>query len=221
MEMNLEEKYNGNSEVTNNTVTDTNEPVRTRKNKTRKNVRNLEKRSFQSSKTLKRRLGSPVFRNTRQLADRAKKLEKSLRKYDDLEGEAADLYSYLFSLLGETMAEDINEYFFDKKSTSLSGSFRNKVRKYVTEAGLKEFEIATFDDYIRELAEFMKWLAELASSHDDIREDIDTYAKHLLALFRTIFIENKKEFLRKVETMDEEESGEIDDLMKAFGKTRI
>jgi len=189
----------------------------------RKTVNNLAKRSFQNPRTLKQRLAPSKYKYTRQLLNKSNKLLMSVDKYLALDSvsETANLYSYLFLTLGESMADDLKDYFFEKKGSNPT-PFLKKAKRYITDAGLKQFHLEDeIDSYVSDIVGFMEWLVDNSSKHPEMRDEIDDYAKHLLSLFRTIFTENKKEFLKTAPKMNMDEKDEFEDFLKAFSKSRI
>ena len=190
--------------------------------RSRKTLKNLRKKSFANSKTLKFRLPRNDSASIRKLVSKQQALEFLVKKYRNTSGEIADLYSYLFLSLGEAIEQDIKRYFWDTPRSNVSDEFKRIMRTKTKEFGLNELDIDDVEDYVLETAYFIDWLtSDFLKKHRDLKDDVETYAKHLSKLIGEVLSKSRREFLKKAPNVEPEETNDFKNLMSAFHKARI
>jgi hypothetical protein len=185
-----------------------------RRNKGRFNT--MRKRSFANSNTIRRWLGQSQHKNIRKLYSIHRSLDYLLRKYndDDTDEEMRNKYSIFFTNFGEEMAKDIKDTFWHSKSDA----FKAKTKKYISEAGLEDFDLDDFENYILETTYFLDWLVKLSAKNSDFKDDIESYAEHYVKKYTTIYKEAMEEVKKEVV---QENPDDLDDIIKAFSKAKI
>ena len=185
-----------------------------RRNKARFNT--MRKRSFANSNTIRRWLGQTQYKNIRKLYSIHRSLDYLLRKYndDDTDEEVRNKYSMFLTNFGEEMAKDIKNTFWHSKSDA----FKARTKKYVSEAGLEDFDFDEFENYILETTYFLDWLVKLSATKPEFKDDIETYAEHYVKKYKIVYKEAMEEIKKEVA---EENPDEFDDIMKALSKAKI
>jgi hypothetical protein len=139
-----------------------------------------------------------------------------LKKYKKADADD-EKYSMFLTIFGEEMSKDIRNVFWHSKP-DFSIEFRDKTKKFLEEAGLQDFDMDDFENYILEMTYFLDWLVKLASFKPEMKDDIEMYAKQYVQAYKRIYKDIKKILETEVA---EEESEDVNDLMKAFSKAKI
>jgi len=188
----------------------------------KRTLKNWRRKSFASNRTLKLRLPRNDTASVRKLIMKKRGLEAFVKKYRSVSGTTADLCSYLFLGLGEAMEEDVKAYFWDAPKASVSEEFRRILKGKIKDVGLNEFDMDDAEDYVLEMTYFIEWLTDdLVKKHRNLKEDVETYAKHLAALIDRVLTKGKKEFLKKASKVEPEETNDFKSMMSAFHKAHI